>query len=324
MTEQDSPAAFSRIAIIGLGLIGGSIAAGLRQRNSVKEIVAFDLDRASLDQGLAEGLITKAATSVATAVMDADLVILAIPVLSSEAVLRDVPATAIITDVGSVKGPLIAASRSVFGKVLPGLVPGHPIAGSERHGVGAANPDLFVHHKVILTPADGTDPVALSSVRKMWELLGAEVLEMDQAHHDEVLAQTSHLPHLLAYALVDTLSSQGDSLEIFQYAAGGFRDFTRIAASDPVMWRDIFEANAPAVLDILDRYMTELEELRGLIETRDSVRLQSVFTRAKAARDHFTKLNSMNRSSEDGGADVIERSAIHGSARALPEEGNGP
>lgn len=311
MTAGRSPAVFSRVAIIGLGLVGGSIAAGLGQRKLAREIVAFDLNLDSLEKGLAQGLITRAAASVVSAVADADLVIIAVPVLSSEAVLRDIPATATITDVGSVKAPLMAASQAVFGRMLPTLVPGHPIAGSERHGVSAANPDLFIDHKVILTPAGDTDPAALSRVRDMWESLGAEVLEMDPHHHDEVLAQTSHLPHLLAYALVDTLSAQGDSLEIFQYAAGGFRDFSRIAASDPVMWRDIFDANGPAVLDILDRYMTELGALRELIAARDSARLQEVFTRAKAARDHFTALQAVTRESVAGnssGDEVAERS----------------
>jgi cyclohexadieny/prephenate dehydrogenase / 3-phosphoshikimate 1-carboxyvinyltransferase len=286
---------FGRVAIVGLGLIGGSIAAGLGKRDLADEVVAFDLNADSLDQGLEQGIIAVAAASVAEAIADADIVVLCAPVLSLKPLLAEVAETVspttLITDVGSVKSPIVTAAREVFGDVPAQLVPGHPIAGSERHGVSAANPDLFEQHKVILTPVSETDPRATSRITAFWQALGATVVEMQVAHHDEVLAETSHLPHLLAYALVDTLSAQGDSLEIFQYAAGGFRDFTRIAASDPVMWRDIFQANGPAVLRILDRYMSELEELRGMVESGDAEALQTVFKRAKLARDHFTSLN---------------------------------
>ena len=179
---------------------------------------------------------------------------------------------------------------------MPGnFVPGHPIAGSEKHGVTAANPDLFEQHRVLLTPLAETEPAAVQTVRLLWQALGAEVTEMSPQHHDAVLAQTSHLPHLAAYALVDVLCQGGDSLEVFQYAAGGFRDFSRIAASDPTMWRDVFLTNQEPVLATLDQYIAELGALRDLVAAGDGDQLKAIFERAKAARDHFADLDEARR-----------------------------
>ena len=280
---------FSRVAIIGLGLIGGSIATALHKRGLAATVVAFDQDRESLQQGKQSGIITEAADSIPAAVQDSDLVILAVPVLAVKAVLREIPATALITDVGSVKATVIEASREVYGLIPGCLVPGHPVAGSEKHGVTSANPDLFENHKVILTPVAETKPSAVERIRNLWRGLGATVVVMTVEHHDRILARTSHLPHLLAYALVDTLLSQDDGQEIFRYAAGGFRDFTRIAGSDPIMWRDIFLANGPAVLEILDDYLEKLEELRSMIAQGNVADLQRVLNRASQARDDFTQ-----------------------------------
>ena len=278
-----------RVAVIGLGLIGGSFASGLKQRKLAKHVSAFDLDAQGLEFGLRAGIIDSAAGSVADACANAELVMLAVPVLSVQTILPDVPTGALITDVGSVKVPIIAASEAVYGEMLETLVPGHPIAGSEQHGVAAADPNLFEKHRVILTPVAVTDPVATDRVRQLWQDLGSTVIEMSVEHHDSVLAQTSHLPHLLAYALVDSLSLQGDSMEVFQYAAGGFRDFSRIAASDPGMWRDIFKANGPSVLAVLDRFLDELDDLRRMIADGDVEALQQVFQRAKEARDCYSE-----------------------------------
>ena len=278
-----------RVALIGLGLIGGSFASGLKQRKLAKHVSAFDIDAQGLEFGLREGIIDRAAESVADACANAELVMLAVPVLSIQTILPDVPPDVLITDVGSVKLPIIAASEAVYGEMLETLVPGHPIAGSEQQGVAAADPNLFEKHRVILTPVEVTDPVATDQVRQLWRGLGSTVIEMSVEHHDSVLAQTSHLPHLLAYALVDSLSSQGDSMEVFQYAAGGFRDFSRIAASDPVMWRDIFKANGPSVLAVLDRFLDELDDLRRMIADGDVEALQQVFQRAKEARDCYSE-----------------------------------
>jgi 3-phosphoshikimate 1-carboxyvinyltransferase len=227
-------------------------------------------------------------------VTEVELIVVAVPVMAMTEVFSSIAgcfdSDVIVMDVGSVKGPVVQALENVHGSVPTNFVPAHPIAGSEKHGVSAANADLFKAHKVILTPGDETAEAALAGVTDLWESLGADVTIMQAEHHDLILAQTSHLPHLLAYALIDTLSSQGDSLEIFDYAAGGLRDFSRIASSDPQMWRDIFQSNRKPLLEILDRYMSELGELRDLIATDEIDKVFECLVRAKAARDHFSKI----------------------------------
>lgn len=213
------------------------------------------------------------------------------PVGATEAVLRSVrdvlAPDAIITDVGSVKGAVVDAARAALGTLPAGFVPGHPIAGGEKSGVGAANADLYVNHKVILTPLESTSSDALHRVRDLWTAVGANVLVMEPAHHDEVLAATSHLPHMLAYALVDSLARLEEHDEVFRYAAGGFRDFTRIASSNPVMWRDICIANREALARMLGRFSGELAELTAAVEGGDGERLLEIFARAKRARDRY-------------------------------------
>lgn len=285
---------FGSVAIVGLGLIGGSIAAGLKQRG-LATVSAWDKDPASLEAGLQASVIDIALNSAAAAA-EADILILCVPVQSVAQVLTEIPATdQLTTDVGSVKAALIAAVREARGEVPGNFVPGHPIAGSEKHGVTAANPDLFEQHRVLLTPLAETEPAAVQTVQLLWQALGAEVTEMSPQHHDAVLAQTSHLPHLAAYALVDVLCQGGDSLEVFQYAAGGFRDFSRIAASDPTMWRDVFLTNQGPVLATLDQYIAELGALRDLVAAGDGHQLKAIFERAKAARDHFADLDEARR-----------------------------
>ena len=286
---------FGRVAIAGLGLIGGSIAAGLKQRG-LAEVVAWDSDPGCLKTGLNNGVIDEALTTP-EACAEADILVLAVPVRALSGVMSKMPAAdQIITDVGSVKQFVIETVRDVYGHLPERFVPGHPIAGSERHGVTAANPNLFENHRVILTPAEVTDDKARQHIEDLWRALGADVLIMSPDHHDSVLAQTSHLPHLLAYGLVDTLSAGGDSMEVFQYAAGGFRDFSRIAASDPVMWRDVFLTNPVPVLEVLDRYVAELGALRESIAAGDGETLQKVFERAKTARDHFSEIDKQRES----------------------------
>lgn len=283
---------FKDVAIIGLGLIGGSIASALKRQGSY--VTAFDITPQNLDDGVRQGVIDEAADSVESACGNASLVILAVPVLQMPALFKqlvklDDIQSKVITDVGSVKGQMLE-SLLVDGPLLANFVPGHPIAGSEKHGVLNSDPTLFAQHKVILTPHAETDTVAINAVASMWRSLGAEVSEMSPTKHDLILAQTSHLPHLLAYALIDSLSDRGDSLEIFDYAAGGLRDFSRIAASDPTMWRDIFSSNKEALIDVLDRYVAELAELRRMIETDDQKSVYGVLDRAKSARDHFSQV----------------------------------
>lgn len=286
----------NKVVVIGLGLIGGSLAKALKQQQFAKQVAAFDRNTDELQQGLDLGVIDVACESMAQALDQADLVVLAVPVKATEAVLRDMyphlPSNAVITDVGSTKGNVIDAARAVFGTIPPTFVPGHPIAGSEKSGVAAADEKLFVKHKVIVTPLPDSDEKAIQLISRMWQSAGAEVLRMDVARHDEVLAATSHLPHILAFSLVDTLAKDQESKEIFRYAAGGFRDFTRIAASDPTMWHDVCIANRTELLNQLDAFTQGLSRLRSAIEAQDSQTMLGVFTRAKAAREHFNKMLS--------------------------------
>ncbi len=283
-----------RLAVIGLGLIGGSLAKALKASRFAQVVVGYDRRPGDADKGCELGIIDQAADSLQAAVDGADLIVLAVPVRAVETVLREIkalaPANAVLTDVGSVKGSFVDAERSVYGTLPPLVVPGHPIAGSEKSGVTAANDQLFRKHKVILTPEPTTDAKANALVTRMWQATGAEVLQMDARRHDEVLACTSHLPHLIAFSLVHTLAGEDDNLEIFRYAAGGFRDFTRIAASDPLMWHDIFLSNQDATLRALDHFTHDLLKLREAIERGDGEMLLGVFTRAKAAREHFNKM----------------------------------
>lgn len=283
-----------RIAVVGLGLIGCSWVKGLRDRAAVATVVGYDRNLDSMQEALRVGLIDDFSTDIQQVVRDADLVILSVPILSMRQVLSDLkPALndkTVLTDVGSVKGSVAADVGEVLGFGFSRFVLGHPIAGSEKSGVAAADGNLYVRHKVILTPEEHTSPDAVALVRAAWEVVGADIEEMTVEHHDEVLAATSHLPHLLAYSLVDTLANSHENKEIFNYAAGGFRDFTRIAASSPVMWRDIFSANKGQILKTLDLFSHDLAFLRHAIEQDDTTTVMGVLTRAKVARDHFSKI----------------------------------
>jgi 3-phosphoshikimate 1-carboxyvinyltransferase len=280
-----------QIGIIGLGLIGASVAAAVKSRSSSLRVIAHDTDKGSLDQGLSVGIIDEACDSVRQLAENSDLIILAVPVNAANACLRELSEfKGIITDVGSVKAPLLTSAGRVFDD-LSRIVPGHPIAGSEKRGVGAADPNLFVGHKVILTPTLETLPDAVSRVSEFWKSLGGIVVIMDVKDHDRILAQTSHLPHLLAYTLVDLLAVENDDLDVFQYAAGGFRDFSRIAASDARMWRDIFTTNKKELLAAVNSFRSRLSAIEALIEDDQFENLEQVLLRAKAARDYFASIN---------------------------------
>ncbi|ROR32295.1 prephenate dehydrogenase [Inmirania thermothiophila] len=278
-----------RLAVLGVGLIGGSLARALRRAEAVGEIVGCGRDPAHLARAVELGVVDRAETDPAAAVAGADLVVLAVPLGAMRAVLAAaapaLAADAVVTDVGSAKASVIADARAVFGRIPRWFVPGHPIAGTERSGVEAAFAELFEDHRVLLTPVAETDPAAVERVRRMWEAAGAVVETMEVAHHDAVLAATSHLPHMLAYALVDALARLEGHEEIFRYAAGGFRDFTRIASSDPVMWHDICLANREALLGMLRRFQADLARLADAVEAGDGETLLATFRRAKAARD---------------------------------------
>ncbi len=277
------------LLFVGLGLIGGSLAAALRGTGFAARMTAFNRNRATLDYALGAGLIDAAPASLEQAIAEADLIVVGVPTLTVGRIFAAIREhgrpDVLITDVASVKGSVVAAAREAFGAVPPRLIPGHPIAGAEKSGVEAARADLFVRHRVILTPLEDSDPEALATIDAMWRLTGADVVRMDVAEHDRVLAMTSHLPHLLAFALVDSLANQPASDEIFRCAAGGFRDFTRIASSDVVMWRDIALANRDALLGRAGRLHTHPgHRPRGGCERRRRGAGAGVRTGARGAR----------------------------------------
>jgi prephenate dehydrogenase len=280
-----------RLCIVGVGLIGGSLAKDLRRLSLCGEVIGCSRKRENLVRARELGIIDAYHLDPAKAVAGADMVVLAVPLGAMAAVLEamspGLAAGAVLTDVGSAKRSVLEAARSAFGAIPENFVPAHPIAGTEHSGVEAALQGLFQGCRVILTPTDETRPAAVSRVRDMWQSVGAEVLEMDPAHHDQVLAATSHLPHMLAYTLVDMLGQMEERVEMFRYAAGGFRDFTRIASSDPQMWHDICIANRDALVDALDQFQADLEIATDAIRDGDGKTIKEIFTRAKALRDRY-------------------------------------
>ena len=279
----------SRLCILGVGLIGGSLALALKRAGVVESVIGCGRQQANLETALALNVVDEYTTEPGEAVRGADVVVVAAPLGAASRLFSAIKDTldpqAVLTDVGSAKRCVIDDAEQVFGEIPDNFVPGHPIAGTERSGVEAAFESLFDDHRVILTPLEQTSTDATSTVRTMWESAGAEVLLLDPDHHDEVLAATSHLPHMLAYTLVDTLGRMDEHAAMFRYAAGGFRDFTRIASSDPTMWHDICLANRDALLSALQQFSVELAEVTEFIRKGDSAALKDVFVRAKEIRD---------------------------------------
>lgn len=280
-----------RLCVIGVGLIGGSLARALREQGEVAEVVGSGRNADNLRAAVRLGVVDRYDTDPARAVVGADVVVVAVPLGAIEPVLRAIvphlSPDAVLTDVGSAKGSVVADVERVYGHVPPCFVPGHPIAGTEKSGVEASFATLFAKRRVILTPLAETAAAAHHLIRKMWELTGAEVIDMGVRHHDAVLAATSHLPHMLAYTLVDTLARLDDRAEIFRYAAGGFRDFTRIASSDPRMWHDICVANREQLLEMIARFSADLAQLADAIRADDRAAILATFERAKRARDNL-------------------------------------
>jgi prephenate dehydrogenase len=280
-----------RLCVIGVGLIGGSLARALRDGGHCRHVVGSGRNPDNLRHAVELGVIDSYDTDPARAVAGSDMVLVAVPLGAMEQVFNAIRGSladgAVLTDAGSAKVSVIESARRAFGELPPGFVPGHPIAGTERSGVAASLPELYRRRRVILTPLPQTAPAAVQRVRTMWEAAGAVVVVMDPVHHDEVLAATSHLPHVLAFTLVESLARLQDKAEIFEYAAGGFRDFTRIASSDPVMWRDICLANGHAIQRMIERFIGDLQALDRAVEARDGERLLQIFADAKAARDRF-------------------------------------
>jgi len=286
-----------RLVIIGLGLIGGSLACALQKARaagdvSIGTIVGCNRSLEGLQNAQQQGMIDEYSTDAAEAVKDADVVILGVPVLSIRPMLEQIreylKPGAVVSDVGSVKKVVVNDMQELLADTGVHWVPAHPIAGSEQSGVSAARADLFIDRKIILTPPENSDPQAVATIDAMWRGTGAQRFHMSVDEHDRVLAATSHLPHLLAFSLVDTLANQDQGWDVFKFAAGGFRDFSRIAASDPQMWHDIFLTNRDAVVDALDLFTADLAQLRQQLMNEDGESLIETFKRAKAARDHFS------------------------------------
>jgi 3-phosphoshikimate 1-carboxyvinyltransferase len=287
----------NKLVVIGLGLIGGSLAAALRQANTCREVIGVVRRQETADIALDHQIVDRAVLAladIADELTEGDVVFIAVPTLAVPTTLKEIKTLldpkVTITDGASVKGSVVKAVQDIYGEVPLQFVPGHPIAGSEKSGVTAADADLYVNHRVILTPLAETGKTHLARVDSMWRAVKAEVLTMSVEEHDTVLAATSHLPHAIAYSLVDTLANDSENENIFRYAAGGFRDFTRIASSDPCMWHDIMQANSTEVLSAIDLFQNNLNQLRQAIEAGDSDYLLKTFSRAKAARDQFTSL----------------------------------
>ena len=280
-----------QLAIVGLGLIGGSLARSLRSAGFVGKISGYDPDPAQCEAALKLGVIDRIGTSSADAVASADLVVLSVPVLHTaeamRALLPGLKAGAIVTDVGSTKQSVLRDIENACGELPPWFVAGHPIAGTEKSGVANSLPALFKNHRVILTPHAKQDQAAKAQVLAMWEACGARVVEMEASRHDAIFAATSHLPHLLAYSFVDMLDQLDHKHEIFPNAGGGFRDFTRIASSSPRMWHDIVKANKECVSELLAKQIEDLQKLQSLISAGQWDEVQHIFERARAARERY-------------------------------------
>jgi len=278
-----------KLAIIGVGLIGGSLSLALKQAEAVGQVAGFGRNRKNLEKGIELGVLDSFGDSIGETVKDADVIVVAVPLGAMQAVFAEVAASmskqAVVTDAGSAKGSVIAAARAELGECFSRFVPAHPIAGTERSGVEACFASLYQNRRVILTPLDDTDADANAIVEAMWRDCGAEIETLGVEHHDKVLAATSHLPHMLAYALVHQLSNLNDHEEIFRYAAGGFRDFTRIASSSPEMWRDVCLSNSDALVSLIEHYQRELDQINAAIRAGDSEELLKLFSRAKTERD---------------------------------------
>ena len=279
------------VCIIGTGLIGGSLALALKRAGFCREVIGAGRTESTLVKAVELGVIDRYDTVIANAAQQAQIVVVCVPLGAMRAVFEQINAGeiehTIVTDAGSAKQSVIGDAQAVFGEDWPGFVPGHPIAGTERSGVSAAFPELYQQRRVILTPTGATSAEALHRVRAMWQAAGAVVETMSAEHHDLVLAGTSHLPHLLAFGLVDCLNNLEDIDEIFRFAAGGFRDFTRIASSDPVMWRDICLSNRDQVMSMMRRYRHEMEKMYRALDANDGEKLREIFERAKKVRDAF-------------------------------------
>lgn len=278
-----------KLAVFGVGLIGGSFALALKKAGAVGEVVGVGRSLSNLGDAYRLGIIDEVVTKPAEAVAGADMVLLAVPVGQMPVVMAAIaphlsPDT-VVTDAGSTKQDVLGYARNHLGNHLSHFVPAHPIAGAEKTGAAASSPELYQGRNVVVTPLAENAPAAVAKVKDAWAACGATVREMTPQGHDEVFAAVSHLPHLLAFVLVDDIAGKPNAVELFSYAASGFRDFTRIAGSSPEMWRDISLANRNALLKELDAYRAQLDRLHAALEAGDAAALEQVFTRASKARN---------------------------------------
>ncbi len=280
-----------KVVIVGAGLIGGSFALALKRAGSVGTVVGLGRSMQAMARAQQLGIVDDVADSPASAMKGADLVLIAAPVAQTGAILSSLlphlEANTIITDAGSTKGDVVAAARAALGERVGQFVPGHPIAGRESNGPDAAIPDLYRGKKTVLTPLPENAQAAIDLVASAWTACGAVIHRLSPEEHDKVFAAVSHLPHLLAYALVDDIAAKPHASLLFQYAASGFRDFTRIAGSSPEMWRDISLANQAALMQELDAYMAQLARLRSMLAAHDGVGIEAIYTSAQRARQQW-------------------------------------
>lgn len=285
---------FENMCIIGVGLIGGSLARAAKIAGVVNNIVGTGRDHANLVEALDLGVIDEFSLDIKQAVSKADLIVIATPVGAIKSVLEEIadsiPENAVITDVGSTKGSVVDAAKAVFGELPTRFIPGHPIAGNEKSGVIASFIKLFHGRRVILTPQLNSDLKSLEKIKALWAACGAEVVLTSVEQHDIILAATSHLPHVLAFSLVNTLDQMDNKNDIFKFAAGGFEDFTRIASSNPQMWSDICIANKDALTEVLNKFSEDLEFLKLAINSQNAEQIRELFQRAKKVRDSVKKV----------------------------------
>jgi len=283
-----------KLVIFGVGLIGGSVASALKKAGSSAEIVGVGRSSESLQTAIDLNVIDTASSNIAEALLHADIVLIAAPVAQTPLILNAIKphlhADTVVTDAGSTKSDVLACAKEILGEQFTQFVGGHPIAGAEKSGVTAATADLYINKNVVLTPTLDTNQNAVQRVRELWQSCGANVTEMPAETHDGIFAAVSHLPHLLAFALVDDIASRANAEQLFGFAASGFRDFTRIAGSHPEMWRDISLANKTALLNEITAYQDELSRLKQMLEHDDGDALHALFERASTARNNWAKL----------------------------------
>jgi len=288
-----------KLVIFGVGLIGGSVALALKKAKSTAEIVGVGRSDESLQTALDLGVIDAASSDIAAAIKNADMILIAAPVAQTPSILNAIKphlaASTVITDAGSTKSDVMQCAQDVLGAQFNQFVGGHPIAGAEKSGVTAAMADLYINKNVVLTPTAVTYTQAIQQVKTLWQACGANVSEMTAAAHDGIFAAVSHLPHLLAFALVDDIASRPNAEQLFSFAASGFRDFTRIAGSHPEMWRDISLANRTALLSELEAYQQELSKLQQLLKVEDGAGLEALFERASIARNNWSDSRKQNQ-----------------------------